>query len=111
MNDEYRLCWVHTVPCSECQGSHTEYRAHLSCKGCPMLLETLQQRGLLAAPSIKSNRIKVYELYQNGMGVKDISDQTGLKVRTVSQYIQQFRTDSGLTKKYKKRGVADAKQT
>lgn len=47
------ILWTHTVPCSECQGYHTEYASRPQCQGCESLRERIkaqQQRANKSKP-------------------------------------------------------------
>lgn len=48
------ILWTHTVPCSECQGYHTEYACRPQCQGCESLCERLKNQERRKANAAKA---------------------------------------------------------
>jgi hypothetical protein len=112
MPDDYTFCWVHTEPCSECQGSHAYYQTRMSCKNCPLLQKTLSRRGLSSKPheklviSVPDISEKIILMKMAGATHREIAAATGLSENTVNGYIWKANKAAGVTKPHRKRGEA-----
>jgi hypothetical protein len=107
MSDEYTICWVHTESCHKCQGRNTNYRTRMCCKNCPLLRETLKQRGLLKSPPDKHVKSvpmlgRILAMKSAGATHRDIAAATGLSENTVNSYIVKANKAAGATKPHRK---------